>query len=116
MKSLKCPICRKGVLTRVDDILSEIEGWAFVERGHRCSSCGEEFIDPEDSDRTVKVARRLGIWGEPLKLRRKLSPSGRGIVLRIPEDLRESLRLKGNEAVSLSKIGKTKLLVEIEPS
>jgi YgiT-type zinc finger domain-containing protein len=111
---MKCPVCRKGVLVGVDDILSEIEGLTFVERGHRCPACGEEFIDPEDSERTVRVARRLGIWGEPLRLHRKLSQSGRGIVLRIPEDLRASMRLKGTESVSLSKIGKTRVLLEID--
>lgn len=112
--SMKCPVCEKGTLVRVDDILSEVEGVAFVERGHRCQNCGEEFIAEEDSQRTVKVARRLGIWGEPLKLHRKLSPSGRGIVLRIPEDLRRSLGLKGSETVSLSKVGKKRIIMEIE--
>lgn len=104
----------KGTLVGVDDILSEVGGVTFVERGHRCESCGEEFIAEEDSERTVKVARRLGIWGEPLKFHRKLSPSGRGIVLRIPEDLRRSLGLKGSETVSLSKVGKRKVVIEIE--
>ncbi|HKN06150.1 MAG TPA: hypothetical protein VJ021_00905 [Thermoplasmata archaeon] len=99
----------------VDDILSGIEGLTFVERGHRCTACGEEFIDENDSDRTVKVARRLGIWGEPLKLHRKLSASGRGVVLRIPEDLRRSMGLKGSETVSLAKVGKSRVLLEIEP-
>jgi hypothetical protein len=98
----------------VDDILSTIEGLTFVERGHRCNACGEEFIDEKDSDRTVKVARRLGLWGEPLKLHRKLSTSGRGLVLRIPEDLRKSMGLKGSETVSLAKVGKTRVLLEIE--
>lgn len=111
---IKCPVCHKGVLAQVDDIMSEIEGLTFVERGRRCDACGEEFINPEDSERTIKVARRLGIWGEPLKLHRKLSQSGRGIVLRIPEDLRESLNLKGTESVSLSKIGQSKVLLEID--
>lgn len=111
---MRCPVCGKGTLVRVDDILSEIEGLAFVERGHRCSACGEEFIDQEDTERTIKVARRLGIWGEPLKLHRKLSPSGRGVVLRIPEDLRRSMALKGNETVSLAKIGKNRVLLEID--
>lgn len=111
---MKCPVCGKGVLVEVDDILSEIEGLAFVERGHRCTVCGEEFIDQSDVDRTVKVARRLGIWGEPLKLHRKLSPSGRGVVLRIPEDLRKSLKLKGSETISLAKVGKKRILLEVE--
>ena len=109
-----CPVCGKGQLVPVDDILSEIQGLNFVERGHRCTACGEEFIDEEDSDRTVKVAQRLGIWGEPLKLHRKLSSSGRGIVLRIPEDLRKSMGLKGSETVSLAKVGKSRVILEVE--
>jgi hypothetical protein len=111
---MKCPVCGKGDLLPVDDILSEIEGLAFVERGHRCTVCGEEFIDEQDSNRTIKVARRLGIWGEPLRLRRKLSQSGRGVVLRIPEDLRQSMGLKGTESIALSKIGSKKILLEVE--
>jgi hypothetical protein len=111
---VKCPSCGKGEPLAVDDILSEIEGLAFVEHGHRCSVCGEEFIDEADSNRTIKVARRLGIWGEPLRLRRKLSQSGRGVVVRIPEDLRRSMGLKGTESIALSKIGSRKILLEIE--
>jgi hypothetical protein len=111
---MKCPVCGKGDLLPVDDILSEIEGLAFVERGHRCSVCGEEFVDESDSQRTIKVARRLGIWGEPLRLHRKLSQSGRGVVLRIPEDLRQSMGLKGTESIALSKIGSKKILLEVQ--
>lgn len=111
---MKCPVCGKGELADVDDILSEIEGLAFVERGRRCPVCGEEFIDEADSNRTIQVARRLGIWGAPLKLKRKLSHSGRGVVLRIPADLRRSTGLKGTEAVALSKIGSKKILLEVE--
>src|SRR5688572_19342606 len=108
----RCPVCLKGKLVPVDDIVSEIEGYTFVERGRRCSFCGEEFIPEEESQRLIKVARRLGIWGEPLKLRRKLSKSGRGTVLRIPSDIERSLGLQGDEEVSVSKAGR-KIIVEI---
>jgi hypothetical protein len=111
---MKCQECREGVLAPVDDILSEFGGIAFVESGRRCSVCHREFIDQSDADRTVKVARRLGIWGNPLKLHGKLSPSGRGVVLRIPEDLRKSMDLNGSETVSMSKVGKRKILLEVE--
>lgn len=114
--AVKCPVCGKGELASADDIVSEIEGVIFVERGERCTSCGEEFVSAEESARTIKVARRLGIWGEPLKLRRKLSKSGRGIVLRIPSDIQVSLDLEGDEEVILSKVGKNKILVEVKSS
>ena len=40
----KCPICTKGFLAKADDIVSEVEGLIFVEKGTRCTHCGEEFI------------------------------------------------------------------------
>ena len=109
----RCPVCGKGDLVPADDIVSEIEGYTFVERGRRCTACGEEFIAEEESQRLIKVARRLGIWGGPLKLRRKLSRSGRGTVLRIPSDIERSLGLRGDEEVSVSKAGR-KIIVELD--
>ena len=60
----------------------------------------------------IKVALRLGIWGAPLRLRRKLSRSGRGTVLRIRPDIERSLGLRGNEEVLISKVGK-KIIIEL---
>ncbi len=113
-RSARCPNCGKRRLVPVDDITSEIEGYTFVEQGLRCAACGEEFIPEEESQRMIRVARRLGIWGEPLKLRRKLSRSGRGTVLRIPTDIERSLHLHGDEQVLVSKAGK-KIIIELGP-
>ena len=110
--SRPCPVCGKGDLVPADDIVSEIDGYTFVERGRRCTNCGEEFIPEEESQRMIKVARRLGLWGQPLKLRRKLSRSGRGTVLRIPSDIERSLGIRGDEEVTISKAGR-KIIVEI---
>src|SRR2546422_10789010 len=114
-RATRCPNCGKRGLVPADDIVSEIEGYTFVERGHRCTACGEEFIPEEESQRLIKVARRLGIWGGPLKLRRKLSRSGRGTVLRIPSDIERSLGLRGDEEVSISKAGR-RIIIEINKS
>lgn len=109
----RCPACGKGWLIPVDDIVSELAGYTFVERGRRCAACGEEFIPEEEAQRTIRVARRLGIWGEPLKLHRKLSRSGRGTVLRIPADIERSLGLRGEEEVTISKVGR-RIIVELK--
>src|SRR3970040_2409183 len=101
----RCPVCGKGELVPADDIVSEIDGYTFVERGRRCTKCGEEFLPEEESQRMIKVARRLGLWGEPLRLRRKLSRSGRGTVLRIPSDIERSLGLGGGGEGSGLKTG-----------
>jgi len=108
-----CPKCEAGVLAFADDIATEIEGYTFIQRGWRCGSCGEEFIPEEEGERMIAVAERLGIWGEPLKLPRKLSRSGRGTVLRIPSDIEHALGLKGDEEVLVSKAGR-KIIIEIK--
>ena len=109
----KCPVCEKGTLIDADDIISEIEGHFFIEKGSRCTKCGEEFISEKQSQKTIEIARRIGIWGEPLKLHRKLSKSARGTILRIPTDIEKTMKLKGSEEVLISKIGKNKLLIEV---
>lgn len=113
-KTKTCSVCEKGVLQPVEDILSEIEGLIFVEKGDRCMNCGEEFIPQEQGQKTIALARRMGVWGQPLKLHRKLSKSAGGTILRIPSDIERAFHLRGNEHVLLSTLGKTKLVIELE--
>lgn len=108
-----CPVCEKGELAKVNDVVSEIEGHFFVERGERCSRCGEEFVSEAQGQKTIEIAKRIGVWGSPLHLHRKLSRSARGMVLRIPSDIEKEMKLKGSENVLISKIGRNKLLIEI---
>ena len=110
---MKCPVCGNGNLVKVNDIVSEIEGHFFIESGKRCTECSEEFINEKQGQKTIEIAKRMGIWGTPLRLHRKLSKSARGTILRIPSDVEKDFKLKGSEYVSISKIGKNKLLIEI---
>lgn len=108
-----CPSCGKGDLIPVNDIISEYGGYVFVERGERCTACGEEFPYEDQSQKTIEAARRLGVWPEPLKLYRKLSRSGRTLVLRIPSDLEKQMELKDQTQVAITKIG-AKIVIEKE--
>ena len=110
---MECPACEKNTLVEVEDIVSEIDGHFFVAKGKKCPSCGEEFVNEKEGSKLISIARKLGIWGEPLKLHRKLSQSARGTVIRIPIDIEKNMKLKGDEEVLISKIGKNKLLIEI---
>lgn len=107
----KCLICEKGYLEEASDIITEIEGYIFVAKGHRCSNCKEEFPLEEETSRLIQTAKILGVWPEPLKLHRTLSKSGRGLVLRIPSDLEKQLKLKENTEINISKIG-NKIIIE----
>lgn len=106
-----CPKCEKGNLERVEDIILEISGYIFIVKGDRCNYCNEEFIDEKDTQKTITVARKLGVWPEPLKLYRHLSKSGGGLVFRIPNDLERQLHLKEGKEIAISKIG-NKILIE----
>ncbi len=109
-----CSNCGKNALAEVDDIVNELDGYFVIIKGTRCENCGEEYIDEKEGQKMIQLAKKLGVWGEPLKLHRKLSKSARGTVLRIPTDIEENLHLKGNEGVLISKVGKNKILIELE--
>ena len=101
----KCPICEKGSLMKVEDITLEVEGYIFIVKGDRCNKCNEEFPYEEETQRTISVARKLGVWPEPLKLYRHLSRSGGGLVFRIPTDLEKQLKLNEDTEVAITKVG-----------
>lgn len=106
-----CPVCETGTLKKVDNIISELSGYVFVEKGERCTHCGEEFISEKDAQKTINVAKQLGIWPEPLKMYRKLSRSGKNLTLRIPADLVRQLDLDENTEIIITKLG-SKIILE----
>ncbi|HLC73039.1 MAG TPA: hypothetical protein VJH20_00210 [Candidatus Nanoarchaeia archaeon] len=109
----KCPICLLENLEIVEDIVIEIEGYVFVVKGERCDKCKEEFPFEEETQRTISIARKLGVWPEPLKLYRQLSKSGGGLVFRIPADLEKQLKLDDKTEIGITKVG-NKIVIEPE--
>ena len=107
----KCMVCEKGNLMKVEDITLEIEGYIFIVKGERCSNCNEEFPYEEETQKTISVARKLGVWPEPMKLYRHLSKSGGGLMLRIPSDLEKQLKLNENVEIAITKVG-NKIVIE----
>ena len=109
----KCLICEKGNLEKVEDITLEIEGYIFIVKGHRCGNCNEEFPYEEETQKVIEIAKKLGVWPEPLKLYRHLSKSGRGLIFRIPHDLEKQLKLDENVEIAITKFG-NKIIIEPE--
>ena len=109
----KCLICEKGNLEKAEDITVEIEGYIFILKGERCNKCNEEFPLEEETQKTITIARRLGVWPEPLKLYRHLSKSGGGLIFRIPNDIERQLKLNENTEIGITKLG-NKIIIEPE--
>ncbi len=107
-----CPLCGKGELIVVNNIILEIEGYVFVASGERCLTCQEEFLFENETNRIIEAARKLGVWPKPLKLYRQLSKSGKGLVLRVPQDIEKQLKLKEGMEVAISCLGK-KIVMDI---
>ena len=108
-----CPLCDQGNLLKVEDITLEIEGYIFIVKGERCDKCKEEFPYEEETQRTIDISRKLGIWPEPLKLYRHLSKSSGGLVFRIPSDIEKQLKLDEKTEIAITKVGK-KIVIEAE--
>jgi len=109
----KCQICGKGDLNKVEDIVLEIEGYVFIVKGERCINCNEEFPYEEETQKTIAIARKLGVWPEPLKLYRHLSKSGGGLIFRVPSDIEKQLKLDENVEITITKVG-NKIIIEPE--
>lgn len=107
----KCMVCGKGSLMKVEDMVLELEGYVFVLKGERCTSCAEEFPYEEETYRAINAARKLGIWPEPMKLYRHLSKSGGGLVFRVPADIERQLGLSEDTEIGISKMG-NKIVIE----
>jgi hypothetical protein len=111
MKKRLCLNCGKGILIKVDNIITEMDGYVFIAGGERCTNCKEEFLFEQEANKIIESAKRLGVWPEPLKLYRTLSKSGKGLVFRIPSDLEKQLQLKEGKEIAISKLG-NKILIE----
>lgn len=109
----KCPVCEKGNFMKVEDITLEIEGYIFIVKGYRCDGCKEEFPHEEETQKTISIARKLGVWPEPLKLYRHLSRSGGGLIFRVPADLEKQLKLNEKTEIAVTKMG-NKIVIETE--
>ena len=110
---IKCLVCEKGELIKVEDIVLEISGYVFILKGERCNNCNEEFPYEEETQRAIETSRKLGVWPEPLRLYRHLSKSGDGLIFRIPTDIEKQLKLDEKTGIAISKVG-NKIVIEPE--
>ena len=56
-----CPICEKGNLIEVEDIILEIEGHIFILKGERCTNCNEEFPFEKETQKMMENSKKIRI-------------------------------------------------------
>jgi YgiT-type zinc finger domain-containing protein len=97
----RCPIC-EGEVEKVRTKI-EVEGVVLAEdyEVEKCKKCGEEFYTLEQMSFLRKRAEEKGMWGHGLKLRRKITKSGKRLALYIPADVERILKLKKGKDVEI---------------
>jgi len=116
----ECPICG-GEVKKIETSLSLFNGNIQINPilGFECNKCNEIFIDEEESRRidsltNTKYYREAidNIRKYQLRLRRRVSYSGRSLVIRIPKDIERVLSIKEGEEVEIYPEGKDKIIIE----
>lgn len=108
---MKCPVCA-GELKRRKTTYRYLDIEFGKYDADVCEKCGEAFFTEESSDAIDRRAKELEVWG--LKEHTRIGYSGNSLMVRIPKDIVEFMHLKKGEAVTISPVGREKLLIEAE--
>jgi hypothetical protein len=79
-----------------------------------CTKCGSEYITQEIMEEIETEVKRRGLFG--LEKRGRVAKSGNSLIVRIPKEIVQSLKIKPDLPVLIYPSEKGKLVIEIEES
>lgn len=106
-----CRKCREVMKLIHLDRYEYLEGIPLYEvPAYKCSKCGNEFF-------TEKMVDEMEVRSEEIRrhqfaFRRRLAVSGGGLVVRVPSDLANDLKLKEGQEVKILPVNHKGFLVE----
>ncbi|MCD4740053.1 YgiT-type zinc finger protein [archaeon] len=108
----KCPICG-GKLVTTRTVLDLYDGKVTLKgvKVQYCPKCKEELFTPEQMNKVDKLTE--GIQLQQISLKRRVSKSGRSLVLRIPQDIARTLHMNKDTEVELRVKNKKEFVVEV---
>ncbi len=77
-----------------------------------CENCGEEYFPEETMEIVEQKLKKEGLWGIQRK-EANLWRSGNSVLLRIPKEITDNLKLKPDERVIVYAEGKKKIVIEL---
>jgi hypothetical protein len=108
---MDCPVCKGKMIRR-----KAAFNFGNIKLGEFdadvCEKCCEPFFTEEASDEIDRKARQMGFWGMASKTR--IGYSGNSLIVRIPKDISNFMKLKKGEEVSIHPEGKDKLVIELK--
>ena len=109
-QSYRCP-CGGVIKWKKEKVVVEGIGCGKLDVEY-CPTCGEEYFPEETMEIVEKKLKQEGLWGIQRK-EATLWKSGNSVVLRIPKDIADKMKLKPDEKVTIYPEGKKKLVIDL---
>ena len=77
-----------------------------------CTECGSEYLSQETMEEVEAEVKKRGFFG--LERRGRVAKSGNSLVIRIPQEIAKSLKIKRDLPIVIYPSDEKKLVVEIE--
>lgn len=83
-----------------------------VRKADICTKCGAEYLSQELMEEVEAEIKRRGLFG--LERRGRVAKSGNSLVIRIPKEIAESLKVKRDMPIIIYPSESKKLVIELE--
>lgn len=77
-----------------------------------CTRCGSEYLSQELMEELEAEVKKRGLFG--LERRGRVAKSGNSLVIRIPKDIADSLKIKRDLPVVIYPSEPRRLVIEVE--
>lgn len=105
--------CKCGGKLRSDFTEVEFFGINFgLRQADVCSACGSEYLPQEVMEKIEMEVKKRKLFG--LERRGRVAKSGNSLVIRIPKEIAESLKIKRDLPIVIYPAEPKKLIVEVE--
>ena len=100
---------------RLKQAFTEVEFFGIdfgVKPANVCTDCGSEYLPQEVMEEVEGEVKRRGLFG--LEKRGRVAKSGNSLVIRIPKEIADSLKIKRDLPIVIYPSEPRKLIVELE--
>jgi flavin-dependent dehydrogenase len=104
--------CRCG--GRLKKSVTEVEFFGIdfgMKEAEVCAECGSEYLSQELMEEVESEVKKRGLFG--LERRGRVAKSGNSLVIRIPQEIAKSLRIKRDLPVVIYPSEPKKLVIEV---
>ena len=77
-----------------------------------CTECGSEYLSQDVMEEVEAEVKKRGLFG--LERRGRVAKSGNSLVIRIPKDIANSLKIKRNLPILIYPSEPKRLIIEVE--